>query len=284
MTLAKADEPDTAPARTAGETPFILREWKAFVTAVEFLTRVPLSSPAVPKSPADLARCPLYFPLVGALLGALTSALAGGFSVFWPTWLAALLAVAVEAWLTGGLHEDGVADFCDAFGGGWSKDDVLRILEDSRIGTFGALGLVFAVAIRAGAIAVLIEHEGKSHWLAWGAAITASASVSRWIAVLAEASVPPVPLRDSLARDLRSERSWWLAGMSALWTIPPLSLFIAFMPIRSVVAAAMLLGFVWWLLRKIRASIGGITGDCCGFLIYMCQILILLAAAARMPP
>src|SRR5262249_6511285 len=163
-----------------------------FTTAVEFLTQVPLSCTAKRKTEAELRRCPRYFPLVGALIGVHTAVLAGVFTRLWPTWLAALVALSAEARLTGALHEDGVADFCDAFGGGWKRDDVLRILKDSRIGSFGALGLFFAVSIRAGAIGVLIDHEGAANWPAWGSAIVASTSVARWIGVLAVACIPPV--------------------------------------------------------------------------------------------
>jgi adenosylcobinamide-GDP ribazoletransferase len=284
MSVIKTADHAVGLSSDAAEGPFIAREWKAFVTAVEFLTRVPLSSSAVAKTPAELRRCPRYFALVGGLIGLFTAALAGVFSVVWPPWLAALVALAAEARLTGALHEDGVADFCDAFGGGWTRDDVLTVLKDSRIGSFGALGLFLAIAIRAGAIGVLIDREGVSNWLGWGSAIVVSASVARWLGVLAVACIPPVPLKDSTVKDLRSEPSWWFVCGSALWTIPPLICFSAVMPFRCILAAAVLAVAVWWFLRMVRVRINCITGDCCGCLIYMGQIIILLAAAVRIKP
>ncbi len=279
-----AIQSDSAEAKTPSpsvEGPFFVQEWRAFITAIEFLTQLPLSSPAIPKTQAVLRRCPRYFPLVGAIIGVFTAACAGVFSTVWPTWLAALVALAAEARLTGALHEDAVADFCDAFGGGWTRDDVFTILKDSRIGSFGALGLFLAVAIRAGAMAALIDHEGIANWLVWGSAIVASASVARWVSVLAVACIPPPPLKDSMVKDLRSHPSWWFVCSAALGIIPPVALFVTFMPYRALLAALLLTATVVWFLRMLRARIGCITGDCCGFLIYFCQIIILLAAAVR---
>src|SRR5262249_31324357 len=107
---------------------------------------------------------------------------------------------------------------------------------------------------------------------------------ARWISVLAMACVAPVPLKDSLVKDLRSQPSPGLVCASALWTIPPLGVFIFCMPFRALLAAVSLAAAVAWFLRMIRARIGCITGDCCGCLIYLCQIIILLAAAVRIQP
>ena len=87
------------------------------------------------------------------LIGAATGGLAWAAGHVWPPLVAALLALAVEAVLTGGFHEDAVADCCDGFGGGRSREDVLRIMKDSRIGSFGMLGLTLAILLRAGCLA-----------------------------------------------------------------------------------------------------------------------------------
>src|SRR5688572_3686138 len=92
-----------------------------FIAAVQFLTRLPISPAAT--APAALHRCPRYFPVVvGRIGGATAGTMALGCRV-WPVWLAVLVALAVEAALTGAMHEDAVADFCDAFGGGWTREE-----------------------------------------------------------------------------------------------------------------------------------------------------------------
>lgn len=116
------------------------RELNVFLCAVTFLTRLPVSR-FVQHDPEHLSKSSLYFPLVGFLVGA-----TGAFA-FWlaslkcsPT-IAVLLSIATTILLTGAFHEDGLADSADGFGGGYSKERVLEIMKDSRIGTFGAVAL-----------------------------------------------------------------------------------------------------------------------------------------------
>jgi cobalamin synthase len=136
-------------------------ELTALRVAIQFLTRLPLPDTG-PAPPAALARCPVYFPLVGALLGGLIAAVIAGLLLVWPIPLAVLVALGIEARLTGALHEDAVADYCDALGGGWTREDCLRILKDSRVGSYGVLGLTLAVALRAGALMWIIAMAQAS--------------------------------------------------------------------------------------------------------------------------
>src|SRR5262245_29842706 len=113
-----AAEARTPPSRWIA----LRRQPTAFLTAVRFLTRVPvpdrLFSPGE-QSGVSLRASVVYFPLVGSLVGAATTAVIAGAGYLWSAWLAVLIGLAFEALLTGAFHEDAVADFCDAFGGGW---------------------------------------------------------------------------------------------------------------------------------------------------------------------
>jgi adenosylcobinamide-GDP ribazoletransferase len=188
------------------------------------------------------------------------------------------LALAFEARLTGAFHEDALADFCDAFGGGWTREQTLEILKDSRIGTYGALGLGLGVVLRAGAIiAIVLEHG----FFVWASAIVAAATVGRWVIVLAMVLVAPVPNRDSLARDIGSRltpRDLFNAGLLALPGVLP---FVILSPLHAVVAFVVLGPVVWWMLKSIERRLGGITGDCLGCLAYVSQVVVLLVAAAK---
>ena len=131
---------------------------RAGLVAVQFLTRLP--TPPVDLTDADersatLGQATAYFPAVGALIGLGTAGVILAAREVWPVGIAVTLGLVGEAILTGAFHEDAVADFCDAFGGGWTRDDVLRILKDSRVGAYGALGLGLAVALRGGSLANL---------------------------------------------------------------------------------------------------------------------------------
>lgn len=251
----------------------------ALITAIQFLTRVPISSAA--PSAAALRSAPLFFPLVGMLIGGFTAALVGLSMLWWPIWLAVVLALAAEAMLTGALHEDGLADFCDALGGGRTREGALEILKDSRIGTYGTLALGFGVTLRAGCLISIIADYGPQQWVYWAAAVIASAAVSRWVIVLAMVLVPPVPQRESLSRDVGSTVSWTGFALSGVGAAAPLAWFAYLMPASGLLALVLVALAVAALLSLIRRRLGGITGDCLGCIGYVAQVLVLLAAAAR---
>src|SRR5579862_7725960 len=115
--------------------------------AAQFLTRLPV--PAIPRfEPRALADSARYFPVVGVLVGALNVILWVGLAHVLPSPVAVGLMLALSALLTGALHEDGFADACDGFGGGSTRDRVLAIMKDSRIGAYGAIGLFFMLGLK----------------------------------------------------------------------------------------------------------------------------------------
>jgi adenosylcobinamide-GDP ribazoletransferase len=134
----------------------------------------------------------VFFPLVGGLIGLFTGSVVWAALFVWPPVVAVGLGLIAEALLTGGIHEEAVADCCDAFGGGWTRDDVLRIMKDSRVGSFGALGLGLAVLLRGGCLLVLPVGE----------LVPASAAVGRWAVLVLMLALPHVPNREGLSKDV----------------------------------------------------------------------------------
>ncbi|MBF0335337.1 MAG: adenosylcobinamide-GDP ribazoletransferase, partial [Alphaproteobacteria bacterium] len=124
-----------------------------FHHAAVFLTRLPLPHLRDPARP--LAACMWAFPLVGAVLGLTAGACFAGLASLLPPLPAALVALALLVLATGGLHEDGLADLADGFGGGRDRDHRLEIMRDSRTGSYGALAVGFSLALRAAALAAL---------------------------------------------------------------------------------------------------------------------------------
>src|SRR5215469_11496534 len=106
-------------------------------TAFQFLTRLPIRGLHYDSN--ALSRSAKFFPLVGLVIGVLGSVLYLWLIRHLPATIAALLTVTFFVIATGGLHEDGLADVADAFGGGWKREQILDILKDSRIGAFGAV-------------------------------------------------------------------------------------------------------------------------------------------------
>lgn len=252
-------------------------QYRAGLVAVQFLTRLP--TPRVDLSDeaaraALLAQAPAYFPAVGALVGATTAGTVLLAGRFWPIGVAIVLGLLGEAVLTGAFHEDAVADCCDAFGGGWTREDVLRILKDSRVGAFGALGLGLAVALRGGAMAAVPADL-------FAAAVVASAALGRWAVLPAMWLLPPVPERASISRDVgraigpgRVALGTLLAGAACL----PLALLSPGRLAAMLAAIAALIGLA---IGYVRRRLGGMTGDCLGGLCYAAQVVALLVAAGR---
>jgi adenosylcobinamide-GDP ribazoletransferase len=244
-----------------------------FLAAVRFLTRLPVPG-GLGTSPALLPKAVIFFPLVGALIGLFTGAVIWAASSLWPTPLAVLIGLAAEAVLTGAFHEDAVADFCDAFGGGWSREDILRILKDSRVGSFGALGLTLAVLFRtAGLAAVHAEHLL--------AVAVASAALGRWGMLPVMALLPPVPGRASLARDVAERLSIGDVLLGGLLALPGVVAWAVTNPLGIAGALVALLVFIGIFVAYVRRRLGGVTGDCLGCACYAGQIIVVLAATAR---
>src|SRR5258708_11230127 len=132
-----------------------MNDWLADVsTAVAFLTRLPMPHPTGPL-PANFVRAHRMFPLVGAAIGGAVGLVCLGLrAIGVPDLAAAALALGASAILTGGLHEDGLADVADGFGGGGDAAAKLEIMRDSRLGTYCAVVLMVGFLTKASALAV----------------------------------------------------------------------------------------------------------------------------------
>lgn len=117
---------------------------KDFFAALSFLTVLPIHQRILPPAESNrLAKAMIFFPLIGFAIGWVSLVFYYLLSTLFPDPIACLALLVVPVILTGGLHADGFADFCDGFFGGRTREDILRIMKDSRIGAFGGMGLVF---------------------------------------------------------------------------------------------------------------------------------------------
>jgi len=246
--------------------PPVIREWLDDVlVATGFLTRVP-----VPHRDVALARAYRAFPLVGAVIGATIGAIdLLLLRIGVPAIAAAALALGAGALLTGALHEDGLADVADGFGGGSDKAAKLEIMRDSRLGSYGVLTLLIAFVARVGALAALPRPDVMLGLLATHALARAP------LAVLA-ANMPYA--RDGLAAsagrpDARiASTACLVAALIACLALPLASAATAV--IITAAAAAALAGLA-------QRQIGGQTGDALGAAEQVCELAVLLTLAAR---
>jgi adenosylcobinamide-GDP ribazoletransferase len=241
-------------------------QWQVFLLAVGFLTRMPV--PADPDfSDAKLNAASRYFPLVGlllALLSALVFVLAA--IVFEDVLIAVLLSMVASILLTGAFHEDGLADSCDGFGGGMQSQDVLRIMKDSRIGTYGSVALISVLALKATSLATMPSALMVVSALFWAHV------VSRWLAtsflidldyVSGEGKSKPLATTMTL-------RDWLLSGLAIL----PVMLFCSWPAFFTLLFA--LLVFRFGFARYLRRRIGGYTGDALGAAQQIAEVIIYL--------
>ncbi|MCK5170742.1 MAG: adenosylcobinamide-GDP ribazoletransferase [Bacteroidales bacterium] len=116
-------------------------QWRLFLTAIMFYTRVPVSKNIV-YSDEILNKSTKYFPIIGWIVGGFGAILFYASLFVFPLSISVIISMAGTILLTGAFHEDGFADSCDAFGGGWTKEKILEIMKDSRLGTYGTVGLI----------------------------------------------------------------------------------------------------------------------------------------------
>lgn len=248
-----------------------LAGWRRDVAvAGRFLTWLPM--PVVEdlgeRTLADSARA---FPFVGLAVGALAAiAFLIAAQLGWHPLAGAALALATACLITGALHEDGLADVADGFGGGASRDDKLAIMRDSRIGSFGVLALVFSVGLRAGAL-VSFRDAGAA-----ALALIAAHTLSRAVLPAAMRALPPARTEGlSFDAGQPSPDAVALAGLiGALLAV----LFLGLAAGLVAVVAGALAAFLFGALAK--RQIGGHTGDVLGALQQVTEVTVLLAAAA----
>ena len=284
--MAEQSVQDSNPPRDCAEQPSvsaILRNWRALLTAVAFLTRLPVGPVDQSPSDADLRRSPVFFPLVGGAIGMFTATLSFVGCQIWPPWIAVLVALAAELLLTGAFHEDALADFFDAFGGGWNREEILHILKDSRIGAYGAAALLVGILIRSGCLYSLLSSTATDATSLFFAATIAGAAVSRWTIVLTMSFIAPAPGRESLSRLMFPNLSIGNLAWSSSIAFLPLGAWGWMAPFNCLGAVLVLLFLVPGFIRFVRVRIGGMTGDCLGCACYLTQLVILLAAAAHSP-
>lgn len=256
---------------------------RALFTSIQFLTRLPVpggTTRDLSTFPEDIVRGLGFFPWIGAAVGLISAVVVIGAARIFPLPLAILVALAVETVVTGAFHEDAVADFFDAFGGGWTREDILRILKDSRVGSFGTAGLFFALGLRAAGLTAL----ETSIYVAAG--MIASGAIGRLSILVAMRLIPPVPAREGLAKDvglLADNRSLRIGCFGTIVAVLPLLLVLSPLNLlaRLTVIALLIGAFLLWFRRYLMRRLGGITGDCLGTVAYAGMLITILGLAAH---
>lgn len=244
-----------------------VREAALYLSAQQFLTRVP--SPAwVGWDDDRLARAAKWFPIVGLALGCVAGSMWLVTAHVLPTAIAAGLALGLLLLLTGGLHEDGLADCCDGLGGGTTRERVLEIMRDSRIGTYGGLALVMSVGLRWAALAAFAPWHGFAALVIALAAGRAAMTMMLWSGTYAR--------KDGAAASVAGGVTGREAVLSMLIAI---IIGVAFGGMIGGVAVliAFVVAQLW--LQRLTTRLGGYTGDGLGAAEQFGQIAVLIILA-----
>ena len=241
------------------------KEWKYFLLALGFFTRIPVPS-FIDFQESDLNYSAKYFPLIGIIVGLVG---AGSFALstqFLPQNIALLISMASTIYLTGAFHEDGLADSADGLGGGWQREQILTIMQDSRLGAYGAVALFLMLFAKFQVLNALNSYFVPftliaGHALSRLSAVYIMASLSY---TKSEGKAKPLATKISML-DLLVANVFGLLpyivilGLLLMNNHSP-TIIVKFVFMTSIPA---LLSWFWWR-HKIHKWLGGYTGDTLG--------------------
>ncbi|MDD4971715.1 MAG: adenosylcobinamide-GDP ribazoletransferase [Paludibacter sp.] len=230
--------------------------------AISFFSRIPLWR--IMDIPVEhYSRIIFFWPLTGWITGGITAAAWFCFSIFFPPMLAIILALVVRLLLAGGFHEDGLGDFFDGFGGGRTKEDILRIMKDSQVGSYALIGMIAYYLLL---VNTLVSIPKQIVF----AVILVADPFSKLLTALMMNFLPYARTQtESKSKTLYDKLTFSRLLASCLFglilliiLLKPLFWFACLFPIVLVL-------FLFFYVRK---RIGGYTGDICGATALLCEL------------
>lgn len=244
----------------------LAHELRLFLLALQFFTRVPVTGRLaawVGYTPALMHASARHYPLVGAGVGAVAAAVLLGAAAVWPLPVAVGLSMAATVWLTGGFHEDGLADTCDGLGGTVGRERALLIMKDSRLGSYGALGLVGVLGLKAVALHGLASADVAQAALALGVAH----ALSRVVPVVLLTLLPYAgDAEHAKAKPMAQQVSTGGLAVALGWGVVACAVALGWGVALSTLAAALagMVAMTAFCVRWYRQRLGGYTGDTLG--------------------
>jgi adenosylcobinamide-GDP ribazoletransferase len=253
-----------------------------FFAALMFLTRIPVPK-WVQHTEAYLQRATKYFTLIGIIVGVIGATTYYVSSLFLSNTIAIILSIIATVLTTGSFHEDGFADVCDAFGGGYTKEKILEIMKDSRLGTYGTIGLILIVLLK---FFLLLELSTTSlspnvvaislpFQLKFPLLMIVAHSVSRFMPLVIIQNYEYVFQHDvSKSKPLASQK---LSFGELLFAFIISVLLFIFLPIQFLAAYVFMIAITFYLGNYFKKWIGGYTGDCLGTVQQVGELVFLLS-------
>ena len=270
---------------------------REYLLAVQFFTRIPITGRLadwVGYSPELLRASAAHFPGIGVLVGALAATLFALLQAVLPDTtfaplVAAVLSTVATVLLTGGFHEDGLADVADGLGGSYERERALEIMKDSRVGAFGAMALVLALLGKVALLALLGSVENvpadgeevlfRSSFVC--AAIWSAHVVSRFLPLIVIRLLPHVgDTASSKSKPLADQISRGSLLIAFVWCFAALALAALALDAINLIVACSFAGLaLLWMMRLFKRRLQGFTGDCLGATQQVCEIAFYLGLA-----
>ena len=246
------------------------KEIEIFFTALMFYTRIPCPK-WVTHDPVYLNKATRYFPLMGWIVGGAAALVFYSAEYIWNIPVALLLSMITSVFITGAFHEDGFADVCDGFGGGWTKEKILDIMKDSRTGAYGVIGISLLLLLKYMSLLSVNTYQLP-------VLLFAAHSFSRLCPVLMMYTSQYVrENEDAKAKPLAKSITAKEVVPALLFGLAPLILFWEIKIIAVLVLPLAGLVYLRWYFHK---WIGGYTGDCLGTVQQVTEVLFYLAFIA----
>lgn len=277
-------EPPQRPSSKPSVGEFIKHEWRLLLVAVQFLTRLPVPQ-FTNYNPQWLHQSSRHFPGVGLLVGLLCAGVFWLGSILFTPLVAGVISTAFGIKLTGAFHEDGLADSCDGLGGGLTRERTLEIMKDSRLGTYGVLGLVSALLIKISLLASMPLSVAI-------VALIIGHTASRLLCISLLALLPyGGEIEHAKAKPMAQQLTPFQGLLSSGWLLLAGVLVVLLFP-----ATVQQIGIWQWLLalllgivatdyirRLLRRRLEGYTGDGLGATQQLSEITIYIGLAASIP-
>jgi adenosylcobinamide-GDP ribazoletransferase len=243
--------------------------WPDFLSSLQFLTRIPV--PSQPYEADSLTRSVKFFPIVGMLIGGTAALIHLALAPHLPRLITATLVLLFLVLITGCLHEDGLADAADGFGGGSNREQILLIFRDSRIGTYGGVALTLSLVARLLLISYLPLKQVAPY-------LIAAHVLCRWTTLPLSYFLPSAREQSTRNTDGQGARIARLTSIGTLIAGTLLSFVIvtlllgryAIGPVLAASAITLLTGLYY------KRRIAGITGDCFGATSQLAEIGVYL--------
>jgi adenosylcobinamide-GDP ribazoletransferase len=236
-------------------------------TAFQFLTRIPM--PSVAFEPDSLSRAVKFFPLVGLVVGSGVVLLQMVLTPHLGRSLVALILLVYLVLVTGCFHEDGLADTADAFGGGWNRDQILLIMRDSRIGSYGGTALALSLLARYLLLASLpLEH--------FAAYVISAHVLCRWSSLPLSYFLPPAREQDGQGARIAKLTSLSSLIFGSVCCFAVVGFALRRAAIAPLVVTTLTLGLSGWVYWR---KLGGVTGDCFGATNQLTEIAVYFCGA-----